>query len=267
MSGSQPADDGAGKRNSVLWKDRFWRSLERAARAVEDDPHVLYEKSPDWEGGLNSTAINRLVASAKVGPGRVFEMLEFRDGGVVERRVLRVHHPTIPEPTDVETWHRYSPKPIPPSALARVLSYLRDWQSARATQLLAVQAPAAKPTVKPEPEVHRKSASAIEVDPGTFSVRVAGRSVRLRPGKQFDLFQRLARRPGSLVKYQELLDDVWGGRVVSRTTIQTTVGVLRAALATGRFRNLIRIEGVRSGGGYILDLIHSSENRAKTKRR
>ena len=76
-------DRAAAGSNSVdeetLWADPLWVALERAVIHIGHDPRVLWEKEPEYEGGLNITVINDL--SAKVGLGdQVFKKEETYDG-------------------------------------------------------------------------------------------------------------------------------------------------------------------------------------------
>jgi predicted ATPase/DNA-binding winged helix-turn-helix (wHTH) protein len=71
---------------------------------------------------------------------------------------------------------------------------------------------------------------------GDFELDVAGARLRrgdtplALPPKSFELLVFLARRPGTLVLKDELLDAVWGRRFVSEGAVKTVVSELRAAL-------------------------------------
>jgi len=158
MDAGANAGETRASRERILWGDPLWSALERAIRALEDNPRILVEKTPDWDAGLNATEVNRLASRERIGNGRVFEQLEHKDGDIVERRVLRVYHPVAPVPTEVETWHRYSPRPISPAALERVRSYLRAWQSERAEQVLG--------RARPPEEVSAAAAGALKTSEG-----------------------------------------------------------------------------------------------------
>ena len=71
---------------------------------------------------------------------------------------------------------------------------------------------------------------AIQVDPGTHTVRRNGEPVVLRP-KEYDLLIALLQRKGQVASRTELLEEVWGysGEVYSRT-VDTHVAELRRKL-------------------------------------
>jgi DNA-binding winged helix-turn-helix (wHTH) protein len=56
-----------------------------------------------------------------------------------------------------------------------------------------------------------------------------GKPVDLPP-RPFEVLCALARRPGSLVTKNALLDEVWGHRFVSESVLKTAIGKLRTAL-------------------------------------
>jgi DNA-binding winged helix-turn-helix (wHTH) protein len=56
-----------------------------------------------------------------------------------------------------------------------------------------------------------------------------GKPVDLPP-KPFEVLCALARRPGSLLTKNALLDEVWGHRFVSESVLKTVIGKLRIAL-------------------------------------
>jgi DNA-binding winged helix-turn-helix (wHTH) protein len=71
---------------------------------------------------------------------------------------------------------------------------------------------------------------------GPFSVDVSTRSIlrdgvdlRLRP-QAFDALRVLLQKTGMFVSYEELIREAWGGNVVSRHTVATTIGAIRKAL-------------------------------------
>ncbi len=68
----------------------------------------------------------------------------------------------------------------------------------------------------------------IEIDPAARIVRRDGEPVALRP-KEFDLLMALLRRHDHIVSREELLQDVWGGRTMSRT-IDAHIASLRQKL-------------------------------------
>jgi len=68
-----------------------------------------------------------------------------------------------------------------------------------------------------------------ELDTDTFEFRVSGRACRLEP-KVFDLISHFVRNPGRVFSYDDLIAEVWRGRVVSETTVSTCIKNARKAL-------------------------------------
>ena len=68
-----------------------------------------------------------------------------------------------------------------------------------------------------------------EVDFAAGEVRKAGAPVPVEP-QVFDLIALLASRPGDLVSRDEIIAEVWGGRIVSESAIATRINAARAAL-------------------------------------
>jgi DNA-binding winged helix-turn-helix (wHTH) protein len=67
------------------------------------------------------------------------------------------------------------------------------------------------------------------------------------PPKPFELLCALARRPGSLLTKDALLDEVWGHRFVTESVLKTVIGKLRTALQDDA-RNPRFIETVQRRG-------------------
>jgi DNA-binding winged helix-turn-helix (wHTH) protein len=68
-----------------------------------------------------------------------------------------------------------------------------------------------------------------ELDERNARLLCDGRPVDLPP-KPFEVLCALARRPGSLLTKDALLDEVWGHRFVSESVLKTVIGKLRIAL-------------------------------------
>ena len=68
-----------------------------------------------------------------------------------------------------------------------------------------------------------------ELDEDNARLLCDGKPLELPP-KPFEVLCALARRPGSLVTKDALLDEVWGHRFVSESVVKTVVGKLRIAL-------------------------------------
>jgi len=67
------------------------------------------------------------------------------------------------------------------------------------------------------------------LDRAAAQLRRDGQPVAMRP-KAFELLLALASRPGALLTKDELLDTVWGRRLITEGVIKTVVGELRTAL-------------------------------------
>lgn len=78
------------------------------------------------------------------------------------------------------------------------------------------------------------------LDAGQAELSRDGRPVHVEP-LVFDLLLFLARRPDRLVSRDELIEGVWGGRIVSDATISTAIRAARAALGDdGTAQRVIR---------------------------
>jgi eukaryotic-like serine/threonine-protein kinase len=72
-------------------------------------------------------------------------------------------------------------------------------------------------------------AGGIELDELTLELRRGGQPVAIEP-KPLELLMLLVRQPGTVVTKDELLDQVWAGRVVSESVLTKCVAKLREAL-------------------------------------
>ena len=68
------------------------------------------------------------------------------------------------------------------------------------------------------------------MDPATFTIRLDGRSCVLRNTKEFAFFAALARRPGTYVAVDVLLDEVWNGEIRSTSAVKSVASSLRKLL-------------------------------------
>jgi TolB-like protein/tetratricopeptide (TPR) repeat protein len=68
-----------------------------------------------------------------------------------------------------------------------------------------------------------------EIDPAAFELRRAGRVCALEP-QVLELLLYLARRPGRLITKDDLIRDVWGGRIVSDSTLASRIKSARRAI-------------------------------------
>ncbi len=119
----------------VLHSDPLWASIDKAIGAVEGKPHIVWEKKPEWDRGLNSKKINELADDTNLSGNPVFQMREDPDGDTVQERWLDVFHPVLTEPVEIHTWSRLYWEPPTRAEVDRLISFLRDWQEMRAGQL------------------------------------------------------------------------------------------------------------------------------------
>lgn len=72
-----------------------------------------------------------------------------------------------------------------------------------------------------------------EFDPDEFELRRSGARIELEP-RVLHLLAYLLTRPGRLVSKDELIKSLWGGRVVSESSLTRSVSALRSALGDAR---------------------------------
>ena len=68
-----------------------------------------------------------------------------------------------------------------------------------------------------------------ELDLARIVLRRDGEEVKLEP-QAFDLLAYLAQRRGSVVRKEELLDEIWGDRFVSESALTTRIKAVRQAV-------------------------------------
>lgn len=68
-----------------------------------------------------------------------------------------------------------------------------------------------------------------ELDSGTYELRVGGAARQVEP-QVFDLLCLLAENPGRLLSRDELIERVWGGRIVSEATVSARINAARKAV-------------------------------------
>jgi DNA-binding response OmpR family regulator len=99
---------------------------------------------------------------------------------------------------------------------------------------------------RPAPPGDAVKVGALELDPASRTVTVAGEPVHLTP-TEFDLLALLATRPGVVYTREQLLADVWGWRDGSgQRTVDSHVRGLRRKLGAGLVRTV-------HGVGYALE--------------
>ncbi len=118
----------------LLWGDPLWSKLENARTLLQEQPRILHDKKPDWEGGLDINEINRMAQEAGL-PAPVVEQSSESDGDLQVKRFLTFHHPGPPPSIVVTVWNRIAPCFVPPAQMERIIAYLLAWQELRASQL------------------------------------------------------------------------------------------------------------------------------------
>jgi predicted ATPase/DNA-binding winged helix-turn-helix (wHTH) protein len=79
-----------------------------------------------------------------------------------------------------------------------------------------------------------------ELDLGRVVLRRDGRDVKVEP-QVFDVLALLAQRRGEVVRKEELLDEIWGDRFVSESTLTTRIKTVRQAIGDdGSRQSIIR---------------------------
>ena len=80
----------------------------------------------------------------------------------------------------------------------------------------------------------------LELDTGLYELRRHGQPVKVEP-QVFDLLHFLVRNRDRVVSRDEIVDEIWGGRIVSEATISTCLKAARQAVGDdGRNQRLIR---------------------------
>ncbi len=93
---------------------------------------------------------------------------------------------------------------------------------------------------KAQDRVMRYAFADCELDLGAHALRRAGEVVWIEP-QVFDVLHVLASRAGALVTKEDLIDAVWGGRIVSDAAISARISGARAAVGdNGRDQSIIR---------------------------
>ena len=131
--------------------------------------------------------------------------------------------------------------------------------------VIPLSAPHAVPYAKSEHPVAlnpvRVRFDAFELDEANALLLRNGKAVTLAP-KPFGVLCALARRPGSLLTTNALLDDVWGHQFVTDSVLRTAISELRTALDDDA-RKPRYIETVsRRGYRFIAATIGASSQRA-----
>src|SRR5512132_217148 len=99
-----------------------------------------------------------------------------------------------------------------------------SFRSARLTQ-----SPTQRASNPAAPNPVRVRFDAFELDETNALLLRNGQAITLAP-KPFAVLCALARRPGSLLTTNALLDDVWGHRFVTESVLKTAISEVRTAL-------------------------------------
>ncbi|MEW7009631.1 winged helix-turn-helix domain-containing protein [Lentilitoribacter sp. EG35] len=97
-----------------------------------------------------------------------------------------------------------------------------------------------------------------EIDTTTYKLKSNGESLPIEP-LVFDLLLFLIQRSGKVVTRNELVDRIWGGRIMSDGTISTAIKSVRKVLGdTGATQKYIRT--VRGRGFEFLGILEAQSN-------
>ena len=110
---------------------------------------MVFEKTPNYEEGLDSDTINELSDSPV-----------FSFGADGDTRTVRIHHPDLPASVCVAwmTWHRLGLRDeLSASKLARTIEYLRAWQGRRKAEVVGTLTSNTTTLKECTPEAIRKS--------------------------------------------------------------------------------------------------------------
>ncbi|WP_396349861.1 MULTISPECIES: response regulator transcription factor [Gordonia] len=100
---------------------------------------------------------------------------------------------------------------------------------------------------------HSRRLGDLSIDPQSREVQVSGRIVELTR-TEFDVLEVLSRRPGMVLRREQVLAEIWGSDWVGDThVVEVHVASLRRKLgdsaATGQFIRTVRGVGYRMGSG------------------
>jgi TolB-like protein/tetratricopeptide (TPR) repeat protein len=93
-----------------------------------------------------------------------------------------------------------------------------------------------------------------ELDTVSHELRRGGETVRVEP-QVFDLLTLLVQHPGRLVTRDELIADVWGGRIVSESTISARINAARKAVGDDGERQAVIATVPRRGIKLVVDVV------------
>lgn len=76
------------------------------------------------------------------------------------------------------------------------------------------------------------------IDMSTLTVRWQGQTCRMDPGIPARILDRLLRKPGAMVSYDELMDSVWCGEIRSHATLRSEMSRIRQHLRSAGMDDL-----------------------------
>jgi DNA-binding winged helix-turn-helix (wHTH) protein len=102
------------------------------------------------------------------------------------------------------------------------------------------------------------------LDTGRRELRRGHTVVSVQP-QVFDLLEYLIRNRGHVISRDDLLDDIWGGRIVSESTLATRINAARSAISDdGESQRLIRTLP-RKGIRFVGEVREEEEEQARAK--
>ena len=108
-----------------------------------------------------------------------------------------------------------------------------------------------------------------EIDTGKYELRSEGDVQHIEP-LVFDLLLYLAKNPSRIITRDELIDEIWQGRIVSDATISTSIKSARRAIKDSgeeqKYIKTIRGRGIEFNAHITNDEVNSSPLTKKTRR-
>ena len=101
-----------------------------------------------------------------------------------------------------------------------------------------------------------------ELDLGRIVLRRDGDEVKLEP-RAFDVLAYLVQRRGTVVRKEELLDEIWGDRFVSESALTTRIKAVRQAVDDDGNRQAI----IRTVHGKGYEFIAADRDRCRPRSR
>lgn len=102
-----------------------------------------------------------------------------------------------------------------------------------------------------------------DLDTARHEFWVRGEAVRLEP-QVFDLLALLVKHPGRLISRDELIAEIWGGRIVSESAISARINAARKAVGDDGERQAVIATVPRRGIKLVAAVIERAEDRGPT---